>query len=172
MAIAFYAVFALRAHAVADREVGLFTATLLGGQLLGTAVLGVIGDRFGHRFTLVCATAASLAANLVAIAAGSPGALHWAFALAGVYLGGVQVSAHAMLLEFAPRPAEQPTYIGLGNTALGPVTLGAPLAAGLLTDALGFVPTFGVAAAFAALALVAFARIRDPRRASAPVRTA
>jgi MFS family permease len=164
MAIAFYAVFALRAHAVADREIGLFTATLLGGQLLGTAVLGVVADALGHRATLSCATAACLAANLVAMAAGSPGTLHWAFALAGIHLAGVQVSAHAMLLEFAPRLAEQPTYIGLGNTALGPVTLGAPLAAGLLTDALGFVPTFAVAAAFAALALVTFSRIRNPRR--------
>jgi MFS family permease len=166
MAIAFYAVFALRAHAVADREIGLYTATLLGGQLLGTAVLGIVGDALGHRATLSWATAACLAANLVAIAAGSPGTLHWAFALAGIYLAGVQVSAHAMLLELAPRLAEQPTYIGLGNTALGPVTLAAPLAAGLLTDALGFVPTFAIAAAFAALALAAFSRVRDPRRAS------
>jgi MFS family permease len=169
MTTSFYAVFALRAHAVADWQVGLFTTILLGGQLLGTTVLGWVGDRCGHRLTLTVSMAASIAANLVAISAGSPETLYWAFGLAGVYLAGIQVSSHAMLLEFAPRVSEQPTYIGLGNTALGPVTFGAPLVAGVLTDSLGFIPAFATAAAFGALALCAFTGwVRDPRRPTAP----
>lgn len=169
MTTSFYAVFALRAYAVADWQVGLFTTTLLGGQLLGTTLLGWIGDRFGHRLTLMVSMAASVTANLVAMSAGSPEMLYWAFGLTGVYFAGIQVSSHAMLLEFAPVVREQPTYVGLGNTALGPVTFGAPLLAGLLTDALGFVPAFVTAAGFGLVALAAFVGwVRDPRRHARP----
>jgi hypothetical protein len=168
MATSFYTVFALRVHGVADWQVGLFTTTHLVGQLLGTAVLGWVADRFGHRLTLMASMTAAVSANLVGVAAGSADELYWAFGLIGVYFAGVQVSAHAMLLEFAPVVGDQPTYVGLGQTALGPVMFGAPLLAGLLADTLGFAVAFAAAAGFGLLALtVLLAWVRDPRRGGA-----
>jgi len=55
----------------------------------------------------------------------------------------MNVSMLNVLLEFAPVPAEQPTYIGLGTTLMAPIAFGGPLAAGLLADALGYAAVFG-----------------------------
>ena len=65
---------------------------------------------------------------------------------------------------FAPVPEERPTYVGLGTTLMAPVALGAPLAAGLLADALGFAAVFAIAAATGTVALaVLLSLVRDPR---------
>jgi hypothetical protein len=68
------------------------------------------------------------------------------------------------MLEFAPAPSEQPTYVGLGTTLVAPIAFGAPLAAGLLADALGFYAVFAVGAISVSVALgLLIARVRDPR---------
>ncbi|OGK87661.1 MAG: hypothetical protein A2050_10540 [Candidatus Rokubacteria bacterium GWA2_73_35] len=74
------------------------------------------------------------------------------------------MSSLPILLEFAPTPAARPTYVGLGATALAPVAFLAPLAAGLLADAVGLPAVFAAAAlaGAAALALLVWG-VRDPR---------
>jgi hypothetical protein len=72
-----------------------------------------------------------------------------------------------MLLDFAPRPEERPTYVGLGNTALAPVLCAAPLAAGVMADAFGLRAVFAVALGGALLAMGLLCRVREPRGAVA-----
>ena len=67
----FFTVYALRVLEAPAVEVGVFTALLLAGQMVGQVLLGWIADRTGHRLILVIATATAAAMNLVAIAAGS-----------------------------------------------------------------------------------------------------
>jgi len=79
------------------------------------------------------------------------------------------VSNLNVLLEFAPAPSEQPTYIGLGTTLVAPIAFGAPLAAGLLADAFGFLAVFAVAALAVGIGLaLLIARVRDPRALVSP----
>ena len=68
------------------------------------------------------------------------------FVMLGIQIAAMNVSNLNVMLEFAPGPAAQPTYVGLGTTLLAPVAFGAPIAAGLLADARGFVAVFVVAA--------------------------
>jgi MFS family permease len=100
----------------------------------------------------------------VALAAPSLAAFAVVFALAGIQAAAVSVSGLNVLLEFAPAVDERPTYIGLGTTLLAPVVFAAPLAAGLMADALGFPSVFGASAAggLAGLALLT-GRVSDPR---------
>jgi len=164
MSSGFYTVYALRAYAAPASQVGVFTTALLAGQAAGTAVLGWIADRVGHRVDIVAGVAAIGAANVVALVAPSLDALNLVFALLGVYVAAMNVSSLSILLEFAPTAAEHPTYVGLGNTLLAPVMFFAPLVAGVMVDALGFGSVFGVAAAFGATALgLLLGRVRDPR---------
>src|SRR5262249_45582303 len=95
----------------------------------------------------------------------SIGAFTAVFALAGIQLAAANVSGLNVLLEFAPSEAEQPTYIGLGTTLLTPIVVAAPLAAGLMADALGFAGVFasGAAGGLASLGLLV-GRVRDPRQ--------
>jgi len=166
MASGFFTVYALEAHGAETWRVGVFTSLILGGQVAGNLVLGWLADRAGHRLVIAIGVAATLAADVVALLAPSLGVFSAVFVLHGVHMGAINVSSLNILLEFAPREADRPTYIGLGTTVTGPIAVGAPLAAGLLADAAGFRAIFAAAAAFGAAALaVLLGRVRDPRAA-------
>lgn len=164
MASGFFTVYALRVFRVADWQVGVFTALVLLGEIAGTIVLGWLGDRAGHRIVVVIGVAAMLLGNLLALTAPSLGVFRAVFALQGLQLAALHVSGLNILLEFAPAVGERPTYVGLGNTLPAPVAFAAPLAGGLMADALGFRAVF-LAAALGGLAglAVLVGRVRDPR---------
>ena len=164
MAMGFYTVYALRVWSPPAAEIGAFTALLLAGQMAGTVTFGWLADRAGHRLVLITGIAATLGANVTALLAPSLSAYGIVFVLAGVQQAALTVSGLNMLLEFAPVPREQPTYVGLGTTSMAPVALGAPLLAGLLADARGFTAVFVIAAAAGVAALgLLVTRVRDPR---------
>lgn len=164
MAGGFYTVYALRFYGAPAWQVGVFTTLLLSGKMAGNVVLGWLGDRAGHLRVLMIGVAATIAANVVALAAPSLALFSLVFALAGVQLAAIDVSGFNVLLEFAPGVGERPTYVGLGNTLVAPVAFAAPLLAGVMADALGFESVFGVAALFGLVALgLLLARVRDPR---------
>lgn len=168
--VAFYTVYALRTWRLPAASAGMFTALLLAGSIAGTLVLGWMADRAGHRVVLLAGAAASVAGSLVALSAGSPGVFGLAFVFAGVQSASVTISGLSVLLEFAPTPAAQPTYVGLGHTSLAPVAFATPLLAGALADAAGFLAVFAAAGLGGAAAVLLLGlRVRDPRHARAIV---
>ena len=165
MATGFFTVYALRSFAAPDWAVGVFTTALLAGQMAGNLVLGVVADRVGHLVPLNIGLGALLLANLVALTAPTLDVFLVVFLLQGVQIAAISVSGLNVLLEFAPGPAARPTYVGLGTTLLTPVAFGAPLAAGLIADALGFRTLFATAAGGALMALaLLLGRVQEPRR--------
>jgi MFS family permease len=166
MASGFYTVYALRLYAAPDWTVGAFTAALLAGQIAGNLVLGALADRSGHLVSLGIGVGSLLLANVAALVVPSLAWFTLVFVLHGVLLAAGSVSGLSVLLEFAPEPGARPTYVGLGTTLLAPVSVGAPLLAGLMADVVGFPAVFATAAvgALASLALL-LARVREPRRA-------
>lgn len=164
MATGFYTVYGMRAWGATTAQVGVFTTMLLAGQTVGNIALGWLADHAGHRLVIIAGIAAALAANVTALAAPSPAVFGLVFVLAGIQGAAVIVSSHNVMLEFAPTPDEQPTYVGLGTTSMAPVAFGAPLAAGLLADAAGFAAVFVTAMVCAGVALaLLLGRVRDPR---------
>ncbi len=124
-------------------------------------------------FLVLQGLGAALAGNLIAIAAPSLGVFGLVFVMLGIQIAAMNVSNLNVMLEFAPGPAAQPTYVGLGTTLLAPIAFGAPIAAGLLADARGFVAVFVVAAVAACVALALLVtRVRDPRAAAVAPRAA
>jgi MFS family permease len=170
---AFYTVYALGAWDAPAAQAGVFTTLLFVGQMAGNVVLGWLADRRGHRVVIILGLGATLAGNLIAIGAPSLGVFGLAFVMLGFQIAAMNISNLNVMLEFAPGPAAQPTYIGLGTTLLAPVAFGAPIAAGLLADARGFVAVFAVAAVGASVALaLLLTRVRDPRAAAVTPRVA
>lgn len=164
MASGFYAVHALRAWAAPAATLGLFTALLLAGSMLGLLALGWVADRAGYRVVVMTGIVATLAANLVALAAPSLTVFAAVFVLAGLHEAAARIAYPTVLLEFAPRPEAQPFYIGVGNTAITPIAFAAPIAAGVVADRAGFAVVFGAATMAAGLALATLAlRVREPR---------
>ena len=165
----FYTVYALRAWDAPAAQAGVFTTLLFVGQMAGNTVLGWLADRRGHRLVIILGLGASLGGNLVALMAPTLGTFGAVFVMMGIQIAAMNVSNLNVMLEFAPAPAEQPTYVGLGTTLVAPIAFGAPLAAGLLADALGFLAVFAVAALAVSVALgLLIARVRDPRAMIAP----
>jgi MFS family permease len=167
MSGAFFTVYALRGLAAPAWQVGIFTSALLVGQIVANGTMGWLADRVGGRVVLLAGTASILGANVIALATTSLELYGGAFALMGVFQASISVSGQNMLLDFAHRPEERPTYVGLGNTALAPVFFATPLAAGLVADVLGLLPVFAMAlvGGLAGTALLAL-RVRDPRAQS------
>jgi MFS family permease len=168
MATGFYTVYGMRAWGASPGQVGFFTTLLLAGQTVGYLTLGWLADRAGHRLVIVIGIIAAFAASVTALTASSVALFSIAFVLAGVQMASVALSNHNVMLEFAPTADEQPTYVGLGATAMAPVAFGAPLLAGVLADAAGFATVFVTAAACALVALgLLVVRVRDPRHVRA-----
>jgi MFS family permease len=160
----FYTVYAFRAWDAPAAQAGVFTTLLFVGQMVGNAALGWLADRHGHRLVIILGLGATLAGNLMAIAAPTLGAFGVVFVMMGIQIAAMNVSNLNVMLEFAPAPSEQPTYVGLGTTLVAPIAFGAPLAAGLLADAFGFLAVFLVAAVAVSVALaLLIVRVRDPR---------
>ena len=161
----FYTVHALRTYATPEWQVGVFTTLHLGGQLIGNLALGLLADRVGHRAVLVLGIGALVGSNVVALSAPSAPGLGPVFLLSGVHLAAIHLSARTILLEFTDDPDERPTYIGLANSALAPLSFAGPLAAGVVADRLGFDTVFAVAAVFGLVALaLLLSRVREPRQ--------
>jgi MFS family permease len=147
----------------------VFTAMMLLGQSLGTLTLGWVGDHAGHRLVLLIGMTAAASATVMALVAPSLGVFALVFVLFGVQVAAVNVSALNVLLEFSPTPDARPTYVGLGTTAMAPMAFAAPLAGGLLADAVGFRAMFVVSLTFALAGLVTLATlVRDPRHVVLP----
>jgi MFS family permease len=169
MASGFYTVYALRAWDAPASQPGVFTAMMLLGQSLGTLTLGWVGDHAGHRLVLLIGMTAAASATVMALVAPSLGVFALVFVLFGVQVAAVNVSALNVLLEFSPTPDARPTYVGLGTTAMAPMAFAAPLAGGLLADAVGFRAMFVVSLTFALAGLVTLATlVRDPRHVVLP----
>ncbi|MBM4440408.1 MAG: MFS transporter [Candidatus Rokubacteria bacterium] len=161
----FFTVYALRVLSAPPADVALYTALMLGGQIVGQLVLGWVGDHAGHRIVMVVAACAAAVMNVVALAAGTPHAFGAVFAVNGLFNAALQVSVLNMVFDLAPTPAQNPTYVGIEKTFLAPFGFALPLLGGLLVDAAGYPLVFGIGlAASLACGAVLLVRVRDPRR--------
>ena len=72
------------------------------GMMIGGAVAGVAGDRFGRRTALLVSMAMFGVMTLAAASASGPASLAWMRLLAGIGLGGAIPNAAALAAEFVP----------------------------------------------------------------------
>jgi MFS family permease len=169
MAVGFYTVYALSAWEAPASQPAVFTGLLVAGTVAGTLAFAWLADHAGHRLVILAGMAATFAANVTALASPTLSAYGLVLVLAGVQQAAFSVSNMPVLLEFSPSADERPIYVGLGTTSLAPIAFAAPLAAGLLADALGFRAVFGVATVGSVVGLTMLATlVRDPRTVARP----
>jgi MFS family permease len=163
MGFAFYIVYGLRRFGMSDLTAGFLTAALTISSTVGNAVMGWLGDRFGHRAMLVAGSVAAVLSSLMAWGAPS---IHWlypAFILSGLANVAYWTTGMAITAEFGSEET-RPTYIGLSNTLVAPFTIIAPLIGGWIAETSGFQATFMVSAVGGIMisALLVWL-VRDPR---------
>lgn len=189
MSAGFFAVYGTEMFALDGRGVGLLTAVLVGTQAVLNPLCGLLADRVGHKtvlagaaFFVAVAPLSALVIGRAAAAGATAGAvispyalgtvpigLVITFVLLGTFLAADHTSSLPIILEFSA-PEDRPTYIGLTNTLLAPILIGAPILGGWLAGALGYAALFSVALVVGVMALVLMVFwVREPRR-TAPVR--
>lgn len=162
VAFAFYAVYAVGYLGASAGLVGWMTGVLIFGEVIVNPLIGVIGDRKGHRRVLVLGALAAFASTMLAGRTTAIPAWFVVFALAGVGYAVGWTTTMVLSLEFGG-PEDQATYIGLSNTLIAPATLAAPFLAGWCIESLGYPTMFQIAAViFLLAALLSLSMLRMP----------
>lgn len=163
MAVGFFTIYAVRRFAVDEQTAGVMTGVFLFSQTLAGPLIGLSGDRWGHRQVYIAGALLMTAAAGLALVAPEPAWFYGIYALAGVANTVFWTTTMSIVVEFSG-PAERPYYIGSINTLVAPATLLAPIVGGWLVDTVGFAAMFTAATAAGALtALVLIGLMRDPR---------
>ena len=171
MPLGFMAIYAVQRFAFPDSSAAVFAGILAASGMLGYALWGPIGDRWGHKRVLALSITTWLAAVCAALSvalAGWEWGVYVAFALMGFSSAGNLISSANLPLEFGSE-AERPTFIGLTRTAIGPVLLIAPLLGGWLIEVVDYTPFFVVSLGFTLASLALIRLVKDPRHLQAPV---
>jgi MFS family permease len=135
----------------------------MAGQMLGSVMAGVIGDRFGYAKVTVTATIA-LTVGLAAAIFGQ--GLVWyyvaAFAL-GVFLVSDRLALYNLAMAFSPHD-DNTAYLGVLPALAAPLLAVVVALCGPSIDLWGFMPVAAAALAAAALsAYLAVFRLPEPR---------
>ena len=118
MASGFVTVAAVEHWHVPDSTVGLYTASLMVGQMAGNIIFGFLADRLGHKLCMELGILASFLGFTLALVAPVAQLFFLVFVLLGIGSAAVMVSGILIVLEFC-EPERRPTYIGITNTGVG-----------------------------------------------------
>ena len=161
-AVSFYTIYGIRRFDMSPELAGALTSVLLVANTLTSAVIGWIGDRWGHRRVLIAANLLTILAIGFAVAAPDVTWLAVVFALTGMVNSSQWSTMMTITVQFSS-VAERPFYIGLANTLIAPVTIFAPIMGGWLVDAVSFELVFSIFAVAGALSLLVFiVPMREP----------
>jgi MFS family permease len=163
MAVGFFTIYAVRRFAVDEQTAGVMTGIYLFTQTLAGPIIGIVGDRWGHRLVYIAGALLVSVSALAALFAPGPSWFYLIYGLAGAANAVFWTATMSIIVEFGTL-AERPYYIGLTNTLIAPATLLAPIIGGWLVDAISFEAMFVFAAATGVLAVgVLTGLMRDPR---------
>ena len=143
MSVGFFIVFGNESFNLSGRDVGTLTAIFIGTQAVMHLFFGWVGDRLGHKFNLTFSAFAIALAAFFALSAAHLWGMIPAFVCLAIAIGSDGVSRLNIVLEFAA-PEDQPTFIGLTNTILAPVTFLGPIFGGWLVTRFDFPPMFAM----------------------------
>ncbi|MDH3213161.1 MAG: MFS transporter [Myxococcales bacterium] len=163
MGVPFYVLYAAERVPLGGRRLGELTAAFVVGQSVGNLFWGLVADRRGFRAVFLAALTLWMLAALLLMSTTSYAALLLVFTALGAGLGGFQMSAQNLVLEFGSR-RNLPMRIAVANSASELVAAIGAVLGGVLAGALSYVAVFWIAIAFqtAAFAMVAFF-VDDPR---------
>lgn len=163
LATGLFAISAKNVAHLSDAQVSVQNTVLVLSSTAGYFILGIIGDRYGHRRVLEIGTVAGGMAGVLALFAHDPTLYAGVFLCTGFSISASLLASFAFVIEFGP-PEARPTYIALSSVCYAPFVTLAPLAGGWLADHLGYGPPFAIAAGLGLIAMIYYrSRVPDPR---------
>jgi len=164
MAVPLYAIYAAGRMPLGGAEYGQLTGAFVFAQSVGNLGWGAAADRRGFRSVFLASLALWMAAAIALVHTATYPMLLCVFSGLGLGLGGFQMSAQNLVLEFGTRE-QLPLRIAVANSASELVAALGALAGGALAMAIGQAPVIWIAVACQAVAFVLVAvGVEDPRR--------
>ncbi len=153
MAVPFYVLDARGRVDIGGAELGAISGAFILFQSLGPLLGGVVADRRGFRFVFLSSLVTWMLAVVALMSTNGAVGLTFVFAALGAGLGGFQMSAQNLVLEYGSR-RNLPMRIAVANSASDLVAAVGALLGGALTFFVSFDVIFAIALAFQAVALV------------------
>jgi MFS family permease len=167
MAVPFYVLYAHDRMDLSGDQVGAISGAFIIAQSFGPLLAGVVADRSGFRFVFLASLSIWMLAVLLLMNTSSEAALVGVFAVLGAGLGGFQMSAQNLVLEFGSR-RNLPMRIAVANSSSELVAALGAVAGGLLTLVVSFATIFWIAIGFQAAAFATVLLFVDePRKRNA-----
>ena len=149
--------------------VGSLTSVLLLANMLTSAAIGWVGERWGLRRVLILANILTVLAIAIALTAEDARWFYLVFALTGMVNASQWSTIMTITVQFCS-VADRPFYIGMANSLIAPVTVFAPIIGGWLVDVASFELSFGVFALAGLLSVLVFVGpMQDPQQAAITV---
>ena len=164
LAITFYVLYGRERLGITDGFAANLTIVALASQSIGTPIIGLFSDRFGHKRAIVATSILGIASILIMLVLPGPYWLLLVFALATLSVSGRKVALFAMTMEFG-RIEKLPTYTAVAGTLLSIPTLLAPILGGWSVDLFGYRPSFVIALVLSLVGTVmTLGGMRDSRK--------
>ena len=166
MGVPFYILYAGTRIDLSGADLGLVTAAFVFAQSAGNLLWGIVADRRGFRFVFLVGLGVWMLSVALLIGTGDIVRLVLVFVGVGAGLGGFQMAAQNLVLEFGSR-RHLPMRIAVANSAADLVAAIGAVLGGLLSLTLTHVGVFGLALAFQAVAaVIVIASVDEPRERS------
>jgi MFS family permease len=159
----FFTAYALERFNAFGSNVGVFTLVMVTGQIAGSILNGWLADHRGNKVALFSASAAMLAATLIAVLAPSLAWFRPVFFFSGMYIGSELMIRYNLAIEYGP-VEQRSTYIGLMNTVLAPL-YAVGLLSGWLVHLLGYPVVFVLGSICSLIGMhLLVTRVKEPRQ--------
>lgn len=161
--ITYYPVFAQSRFSLTPRDSAIYTAVCMAGQMIGSVLVGFIGDRFGYARVATVAMAALTAGLTLAIFGAHPACYYLIAFVLGIFIVSDVLALFNLSMAYSPHE-DNTAYIGIIPAIVAPFTAVAAGSSGTFIDHFGFIPVawVGLAGAVAAFYLVVF-RLPEPK---------
>jgi len=144
MGVPFYILYAQTQVALSGADLGLLTAAFVFAQSAGNLLWGLVADRRGFRFVFLAGLGVWMLSVGLLIGTADVARLGIVFLGVGAGLGGFQMAAQNMVLEFGRR-RHLPMRIAVANSAADLVAAIGAVLGGLLASTLSYIAVFGLA---------------------------
>ena len=163
MGVGLFMAYAVKTFGLSDEKTGGFVTASAVALLVVSPVLGMLGDKLGHKAVLVLSTLAHVAATAAAMLAPRWEVMYAVFILSGISMTAWIISMRNFIYTIAP-PDRRATYIALSGTIPAPFVMGFAMLAGWLSNrtTLGYHLPFGISIVLSiAAVLVLVLAVRD-----------
>lgn len=141
VSLVYYTLYAIRQFNAGAGEVGVFTAISVGANILGSVVLGIVADRFGHKFSLQISAVLGGLSGIVILFTNSIYGVYGAFALSILCSCGYNLSSGIFIVSHSPK-GQIPVLVSINMMITLVIYSIVTLASSPIIDLISFKPVF------------------------------